>query len=641
MTRAIFSILATFTYTQVNGASVSESDYPYWDEYHKTELPEIRAAEWINNDSINPGWDWSLPDTVTPAPSSRLIIERNNKLILRQAEELPEINFPCNPVVAYWLNWKDLEPSNENYKWDELKTVLDICKAKGYKTIVRIMTCRVERSAPEWMADLGANTKTHENGEVDYDPADPTFHEHYLDFVADFGASGIPAREDVVGLYVGYSSKSWGDEGIGPYHNDPVGNDGVLHVKQRLDAWAAITEGIRHKMVMGGLSNHGLTLGFGIRRGFVEHYMYHIPDDSIGQLLDTNDYLYVDEANPIVADNLYHGEENEEYDEKWLEDGRFGDSLAAFPYRYFSSNIRLLQMRCNTVLYNSFSLMPEMLAWVGLELGRTSEDAPDAWCFLRESNLRVADVKNFERWLYQRDTPGYETEAVIHIDKNYHSWMYKASKDQFREQVDYIARKGQKIGFAADDIVFPTDSEHEVAIKISYIDDVVGSLKLVYRNDGGSQEKTIQTTGEDIVKTATFFVTAKFDASDFDYDFELQSEAGKEVPVSFVRVIKTSAKPPISVSVDSYQQTGPNTFVFNLVRPKNSFDVIDTYQWSSNLDAWHDSGAGPAEGVTLTITDTEAPGAGLESEHETFTKLVTIDGAPHSPLFIRLSLSNP
>jgi len=135
--------------------------------------------------------------------------------------------------------------------------------------------------------------------------------------------------------------------------------------------------------------------------------------------------------------------------------------------------------------------------------------------------------------LYQRDTPGYETEAIIPIDKNYNSWMYGS------DQKDYIARKGQKIGFAADDVVFPTNVEHDVAIKVSYIDNVVGTLKLVYHNDIGPQQRTINTTGGDVVRTATFFVTAKFDATNFDYDFELQSETGKEVPVSFVRVIKT------------------------------------------------------------------------------------------------------
>ena len=366
---------------------VSAQPYTYWPTYNKTDIADINQAPWIVSDTVADGWDWSLPDDVTPAPSSKLMFARNNQLGLTKVEKLPDVNFSCNPVVTYWLNWKEMEPTNDNYKWDDLKTVLDACKAKGYKMVIRFMTCRVERSAPTWFADLGISKTTHKTGDVDYDPADPVFHQHYLDFIADFGASGIPARDDVVGLYVGYSSKSWGDEGIGPLHNKPDGNDAYPHVIERLDAWAAITTGIRHKMVMGGSSNHGFSLGFGLRRGFVEHYMYHTPDDEIGQLLDANGYMYVDETNPVIANNLYHGEENEEYNEKWVDDGRFGKSLTAFPYRYFSSNIRLLQMRCNTVLYNSFSLMPEMLAWVGQELGRTRTDAPDAWCFLRESEL--------------------------------------------------------------------------------------------------------------------------------------------------------------------------------------------------------------------------------------------------------------
>lgn len=559
--------------------------YTYWPSYNQTSIADISQALWIVSDSVDDGWDWSLPPGITPAPESKLMFARNNNLSSKQVNNLPAVNFSCNPVVTYWLNWKDLEPTIDNYKWNELKNVLDGCKAKGYKSVIRIMTCRVERSAPVWMRDLGVSTKTHENGEIDFDPADPTFHQHYLDFVADFGASGIPARDDVVGLFVGYSSKSWGDEGIGPIkgESDPSSNDGVPHVIERLDAWAAITDGIRHKMVMGGYSNHGFSLGFGIRRGFVEHYMYHTPDAVMGQLVDANKYIYVDEDNPIIANNLYNGEENEEYEEKWVDDGRFGNSSAAFPYRYFSSNIRLLQMRCNAVLYNPFSLMPEMLAWVGLELGRTRQDAPDTWCFLRETYIRNgvnANVKNFERWLYQRDTPGYETQAVIPIDKNYNSWMY----DETNHPNDYIARKGRKIGFAADDSVFATDVEHSIAIKVSYIDNVVGTLKLVYRNNSGQQEKTIHTKGGDEVRTATFFVTAKFDATGFNYDFELQSETGKEVPVSFVRVIKI---PPV-VNVTGVTVTpetlalgvGQTAELSSTVLPDKATD--QSVQWSSS-----------------------------------------------------------
>ena len=560
----------------------AQGPYHYWPDYYQTPIEDIRQDLWVVSDSVADDWDWSLPPGTAPAPISKLMFARNSSLTLDKVDQLPTVNFACNPVVTHWLNWKDLEPTNDTYKWDELKTVLDASKAKGYTSVIRIMTCRVERSAPQWIVDLDL-PKIYYDGLPDntnFDPADPTFHQHYIDFVTDFGTSGIPARDDVIGLFVGYASKSWGDEGIGPHggESNPAANDTVQHVRERLDAWAAITDGMRDKMVMGGYSNYGFSLGFGIRRGFVEHYMYHTPDAVMGQLLDANTYLYVDENNAIVANNLYNGEENEEYEEKWLD--RFGPT-DGYPYRYFSSNIRLLQMRCNAVLYNPFSIMPEMLAWVGLELGRTRDDAPDAWCFLRETYIRngVNDrVKNFERWLHQRDTPGYETQAVIPVDKNYDSWMYSESYPE-----DLIARKGQKIGFAADDLVFPTDVEHSVAIKVSYIDNVTGTLKLVYRNNSGPQEKTITTTGGDVVRTATFFVDATFDASDFDYDFELHFEAGKEVPVSFVRVIKV----PPAVDVTGVT-VSPETLTLGIgktgelaatVLPYNATD--QSVQWSS------------------------------------------------------------
>ena len=593
---------------------VSAQPFTYWPSYNKTPIEEISQAPWVISDGIAKGWDWSLPPGTEPAPSSKLITARNIYLNDKRIKNFPVVTFPCNPVVTHWIGWNLLEPTKDNYDWDGLRHAIDLCTAKGYKSVLRFMTCRVERSAPTWFADLGIKTKTHENGEVDYDPADSIYHQHYLDLIADFGATGIQFRDDVVGLYVGYSSKSWGDEGIGPIRgeDDPFSNDQVQHVIERLDAWAAITDGIRHKMVMGGYSNHGFSFGFGIRRGFVEHYMYHTPDHNMGQHLDVNNYMYVDETNPLIANNSYHGEENEEYGENWVEDGRFGNSLAAYPYRYFSSNIRLLQMRCNAVLFSTFSLMPEMLAWVGQELGRTRQDAPDIFCFLRETYIRNGvndNAKNFERWLYQRDTPGYETQAVVPVLKNYNSWMY----DETNHPEDYIARKGQKIGFAADDVVFTTDIEHNVAIKVSYIDNVAGTLKLVYHNNSGPQEKTIHTSGGDVVRTATFFVEAKFDASGFDYDFELHSE--EEVPVSFVRVIKNEFD---SVSVSGVNVSPGSLTLFvgtsgklsETVFPSDAFKK--TVNWSTNnpnLATVNSSGLVSAVGVgSAIITATTVDG---------------------------------
>ena len=67
---------------------------------------------------------------------------------------------------------------------------------------------------------------------------------------------------------------------------------------------------------------------------------------------------------------------------------------------------------------------PFLTAWEAVELGRGVNDAPDAWCYLRESyvhehndgNGKVVPVKNFERWLYQRDAPGYETHPVHKVE---------------------------------------------------------------------------------------------------------------------------------------------------------------------------------------------------------------------------------
>ena len=48
----------------------------------------------------------------------------------------------------------------------------------------------------------------------------------------------------------------------------------------------------------------------------------------------------------MIAKNVFQGEENEEYEEKWSEgqsSSRFG-ALESFPYRYFTANLRLLQI---------------------------------------------------------------------------------------------------------------------------------------------------------------------------------------------------------------------------------------------------------------------------------------------------------
>ena len=531
------SLLFTTAYAQENS---EKNKYPFWGDYHKTPVSEIKQALWIGKDTVTSGWDWSLPEFVQPSPVSNLCIARNSGLGKNKIEKLPEINFPSNPVISHWVKWRDLEPEEGKINFNPLIGNIKLASDKGYGSVVRIHFSAID-FAPEWIKkyNIPIRKENKENPiKTNYTPGHPEFHKRYIKFITALGESGIPQMEEVKGLFLGYASPSNGDEGIGPHpEKEADANDTIPHVRERIDTWAKACKGVEYKVFMGGLSNYGFSKGFGIRRGFVEMYLYHIPDEHIGQKLDENNYLVVDESNHVIANNLFQGEENEEYEEKWATDWRdfrFGRTTVSFPYRYFTANLRLLQMRCNYLLNNEFSLLPEMLAWVSLELGRTKEDAPDAWCFLRESYLKEnggSPVKNFERWVYQRDAPGYETTPAIKIEHPIKMWMVEPGK-----YYDFVARKGNKIGFDVNDVFLSTNKKF--AVKISYFDIGEGSWSLVYQGKNGVEKRnvTCQNTGE--VKTATFFIDGKFDDKSLPFDLEIHGNENFEPIISFLRVIK-------------------------------------------------------------------------------------------------------
>jgi len=404
----------------------------------------------------------------------------------------------------------------------------------GYSVVLR-MLCSATTFAPKWMESYGIPIRAeHKPAKVkNYDISNPKFHQRYLRLINALGQSGIPKLDSLKGAFVGYASPSYGDEGIGPHGVDP---DTVPHVIERLDAWAKAFEGVEHKVFMGGVSRHGLDLGFGIRRGFVEMYLYHIPDKQIGQHIDKNGYLLVDDSVEILRKNIFNGEENEEYEEKWATSDRgfrFGKTTESYTYRYFTSNLRLLQMRCNYVLYNSFSIMPEQFVWVGQNLGRSFDNAPDIWCALRESYVRkVGPVKNFERWLYQRDSKGFETKPAVKIEQPIKMWMVEPGK-----YYDYIARQGQQIGLAVDDR-WSGGRPVNVAVKVTYFDIGRGAVNVFIRSKTSPGKRSINLTGTGDLKTATFFFNdVIFSAKGMNYDIILKS-TGTDAVLSFVRVIK-------------------------------------------------------------------------------------------------------
>ncbi|SNR54384.1 Beta-galactosidase [Lutibacter agarilyticus] len=536
----ILVIQTTFTYTQENFVKNLDDHYLYWGSYHKTPISDIQNPKWVPKETVIEGWDWLLPESVKPSKLSNLCIARNFGLDNRKIEQLPEVNFKTNPVISHWVKWRELEPIEGEINFEPLIENIKNASEKGYGSIIRIHFSATD-FAPEWVKkyNIPIRKEQKENSQKrNYEVSHPEFHERYLKFVKALGESGIPKMKEVKGLFLGYASPSNGDEGIGPYPEGNVNaNDTIQHVRERIDAWANACKGVEQKVFMGGMANYGFNKGFGIRRGFVEMYLYHIPDEHIGQEIDANGYLIVEESNNIINKNLFHGEENEEYEEKWAttERGfRFGINTEPYPYRYFTANLRLLQMRCNYLLNNEFSLLPEMLSWVSLELGKTIEDAPDAWCFLRESYLKgnkARPVKNFERWVYQRDYPGYETKPVAKIDHPIKMWMVQP--DMY---YDYVARKGNKIGFDVDDNFL--SANRKFAVKISYMDVGHGNWSLVFQGEKRLEERKLKSENSGKIKTATLFITADFKNKTLPFDLEIHGEGDFEPTISFLRVIK-------------------------------------------------------------------------------------------------------
>jgi hypothetical protein len=250
----------------------------------------------------------------------------------------------------------------------------------------------------------------------------------------------------------------------------------------------------------------------------------------------------VDETCPPIAENRAFGDENEEYSPQ-AHVARFGP-MEGWPHRYRESMLRTLQMRRNFVWAegNPWVDLP-LLAYVSLELGRNVENAPDVWCYLRESYLRGqagarGPVKNFERWLYQRDRDGYRTIPAVKTP--HHESMYPSPPDQ---KYDFTARRtdlasgNDRIGFALDDR-FLSGGPYTVAVKITDHDLSKGAWTLAYRTPDGEAARTIQSQGTGKLRTATFFLNdACFPATGLDYDFEVRATENDAV-ISLVRVIK-------------------------------------------------------------------------------------------------------
>jgi hypothetical protein len=544
----------------VSFSAYAENLWKYWGKFEKVDIPYQKP--WMAGDTVLDGWDWSLPDFVEA-----------DELAYFRYKGRSNLDFSCKNLNSVHVSWNELEPSEGQYNFNLLRQRI-IDHSRGYDGVVLRVLASVwkidsyptpggyvpdwlaeRENAPRWMDNLDIEKiQAHKAIDGKYiitnmDIMDPGYHSRYQKFVEELGKSGIPEMGELKIVNVCYRSASAGEEftaynpGRNPVEARYSSQVVAQRTRERLKAWADAFGDQSHKLMYVGHDteaqiDYAGELGIGSRHGFIEMYNSYIHLPFFGITINPDRYVDVDENNHFIKKDLPFGDENEEYSNEL----RFGWK-ESFPYRYYVSSFRMLQMRRNYVMHSGNTLNPELTWYTGMGLSRKIGNTPDAFALLSEyyisewanqnedGSSNAGPVKNVERWLYQRDVPGYETTPAMKVPTAKDLWYADNTRPY-----DFTARRGRRMGFALDDRMFPPGEQH-MAIKLSFYDGFPGTLKLVYRNNDGMQEDSVAANGNDIVRTATFFIRARMDADSLEFDFELHSE--EEVPVFFVRVIKT------------------------------------------------------------------------------------------------------
>ena len=546
-------LMAPLAGLSVNAATNSEFDQKAAALFTK----KYSYHAWDGTDHTVDGEDWSLPLWVKPATYSGIQIR----------PELVSAEFPGRIQRSIHASWRETEPTEGGFDFGGLRQEILQASENGkyavklglgasvwetrYFESLHDRTIRKTETgtAPRWLKDYHIPLiEEKPNSSVPFqvvnlDIYQPAYHQRYLKLVEAFGQSGIPQMKELDICYLHLVSPSRGEEGAGP----PVGDPRRRLFEERLRAWADAFKGVAHKLcLVSGKAEDmklALKLGMGQRNGFVEHYMLHAPNPGLGQELDADGYLVVNEQCPLIAENRASGDENEEYTRNHVQ--RFGP-IETFPHRYHEATLRELQMRRSFVWAEGgpWLINPPLLHYLALELGKTAQDTPDAWCYLRESVVKSGKdgqpVKNFERWLYQRDSEGARTEATEKVEVP--PQMFEFDKHHLYDLTARQTRMGQGqslIRFGVDE-AFLAGGPHAVAVKITYLDRANAEWQLEYFVGGKMKKARKVTCGDSgMAKTITFILKdAWFPGQGYTgLDFQIGALKGDAV-IRFARVIK-------------------------------------------------------------------------------------------------------
>jgi hypothetical protein len=528
--------------------------------------------------TIKEGFDWSLPPAVKPAEYSGLWYQ----------DAIPDK--PFIKVVGKRLSWSQLNPGENDYNFDIVKSVLQRAKENNIKVVFLLNTHVIDENSPfgddpnkpyvpQWILDkynpkefFTKDSRSISDNQYEVGksglfikvaaPWDEGIQREYKKLVEEFGRQGFFEDETLAGMYVHGFSTSYGEEFfLFPPYVEEAENAGMNDERlyktytERLDWWANAAGKNVYKIAWVGmfgiyswdnknntwienpnypkthtLDKYALDLGMGWRGGAIEGATYrNINPPFLGQNI-ANNYLITDWNHPLRSEKRYFGEEAEQPPRKTYENGK------KIPEEYRKMQVEAAIIRSAQIGFNFLwtsreyvDIQPELMEWWTLIAGKNATEAPDAIAFLLKNQ---EGINNIEHFLYQRDFSDTKTKPVLKIEGEKKEIYISRSTD---------VKNNQKLMLFFIDPEFKKNLSIPFEIKVTYFDNSINEWNIeVPNHDALSKSKTIKGINDGKWKTVTFEITQNLNNADsvHNSDFSLNVLSGGDLTVKFVRVIK-------------------------------------------------------------------------------------------------------
>nr|WP_321403145.1 beta-galactosidase [uncultured Desulfobacter sp.] len=513
------------------------------------------------------GADWSLPDWVQASSRSGGFYMDSD----------PDHTFLS--VKGVTLSWANLNPAKNQYDFSALDAALDKADTQNYKIILRLkchVTARKSLSGtmdadcpyvPQWVLDLHGPAQFVTRNTSDMyirvaAPWDTGLQNELLTFIDFFGKKGYPADERIAGVYITGFSSSLGEEFW--LHRDYLQNalnagmteQSLLTTYQtRINAWIdAAGEHVNKLSWIGygeiqnsgydgdSLNDYALDMGLGLRHGGPDTY-HDILAPEAGQTY-TDGYMKADWSHPLRdGQRIFLGEV-----EYTFEQPDADNAQAEQTHMTESAIMRMAQLGMNYAWTSKefLAYAPRMFQWWTQTAGKNPWESPDAVCWLRQdavyvqAHATVYPLKNFERFLYQRDQAGAKTVPALPVNRAAF-W-----NDPSGQHFDYSAR-ATDVRNGSDKMIFSLEPGFlntlnvPFTIKITYADNNAAQWVLeVPAGESYLSSSTISGASDDILKTVTFTINTIPDSTSLGDNcfFRLRVLNDQDLTVKFARVIK-------------------------------------------------------------------------------------------------------